>query len=167
MGRMNAEELGTLYRLIGKGIWHLQHLEDALSTCITVKSDIKARGAMGEAQAAALLTKRRSHTLGTALRIAREGQVLSPSSQDRLERFKEERDWLVHRSLHENGDDLYRDEMRYFLFDRLAAFSEEALNLQRLIAAELEEFVVAQGISRERIKEYAAHQIMGLRGEAG
>ncbi|MGD0199960.1 MAG: hypothetical protein ABSD27_04330 [Bryobacteraceae bacterium] len=158
--------MNALYVLTGKGIWLLQHVEDALSTCITVKTGIKARGAMPEAQAEAVLAKHRSHTLGTSLRIAREGQVLSPSLQDRLEKFKEDRDWLVHRSLQEDGDDLYYiDERRHVILNRLAAFSEEAVILQRLIVAELKEFAVAQGVSRERIENYAAHRLSVLKGE--
>ena len=163
--RINADELNRLYVLTGKGIWDLQRVEDALSTFITLKRDIKVRGAMPKAQAEAVLARHRSDTLGTSVRIARQGQVLSPSLQDRLEKFKKERDWLVHRSLHQNGDDLYIDERRYLLLNRLAAFSEKAVILQRLIAAELEEFVVAQGISREWIENYAARRIKTLRGD--
>lgn len=120
---------------------------------------------MPKAQAEAVLAKHRSHTLGISLRIAREGQVLSPSLQDRLEKFKEERDWLVHRSLQESGDDLYIDERRSLILKRLAGFSEEAVILQRLIYAEVEQFVVAQGVSREWIENYAAHLERVLKGE--
>jgi hypothetical protein len=167
MGRRRIEfdELNALYMLTGKGIWHLQFIEDALSTCITVKQGIKVRGAMPKAQAEAILATHRSHTLGVSLSIARKGQVLSESLQDRLEKFKKERDWLVHRSLYQNGDDLYIDEKRDLLLKRLRAFSEEAMILQRLIAAELENFVVAQGISREWIESDAARRIKALRGD--
>ena len=44
--RINADELNSLYRLTGKGIWLLQYVEDALSTCITMKKDIKRKGAI-------------------------------------------------------------------------------------------------------------------------
>lgn len=151
-------ELETLYRLIGKGIWHLQHLEDALSTCITVKHDVKESGPMGAAEAEAVLAKRRRHTLGTALRIAREEQLLSESVLERMQSFKEERDWLVHRSLHESGDSLQQDEETLLLFDRLEAFSAEALALQCAIGEELQRFVLSRGISPEHLlNEFRRH----------
>lgn len=162
--QISAEELHLLYALIGKAIWHLQHVEDALSTCITVKRDIKIRGAKPAAEAESILARHRSNTLGTSLRMAREASVLSRPLQERLEKFKEERDWLVHRSLHQNGEDLYEDERRYPLLDRIEAFSGEALMLQRLVAAELEEFVVSQGVNRQWIESYVAQQRKKLRG---
>ena len=42
--QINAEELLVFFKLIGSGIWYLQHVEDALSTYITVKAEIKDRG---------------------------------------------------------------------------------------------------------------------------
>ena len=111
-----------------------------------------------------ILSKHRSHTLGKALGIARKGQVFGPALQARLDKFKNERDWLVHRSLTENGDDLYMAEKRNLLLNRLKAFSEEAINLQRLIYAKVEEFVIARGISREWIENDAARRLKDLTG---
>lgn len=138
--QINTDELHALYMLIGKGIWHLQDVEDALHTCITIKRDIKVRGSVAAVQAKAILSKHRTNTLGSSLRISRKAQVLSSSLQERLERFKEERDWLVHRLVHQDGENLYAYEKRFSLMARIKAFSEEALVLQKLIAAELEEF---------------------------
>ncbi len=70
-----------------------------------------------------------------------------------LEAFKIERDWLVHRSLHENGDDLYLNSERRKLLERLNKFTEDAKRLQRLIGEELEDFVVSKGVSRELIHQ--------------
>ena len=64
-----------------------------------------------------------------------------------LETFKVERDWLVHRSMDENGDDLYLNSDRSKLLRRLSKFSEDARRLQGLIAQELEDFVVSKGVS--------------------
>ena len=104
-------------------------------------------------------------SIGTALRIARKAQILSPSLLDRLDKFKEERNWLVHRSLYRNGDDLYNDQKRYQVLNRLEAFSKEASCLRRLISDELIEFVERQGVSREWIENHAAHQIKVLSGK--
>ena len=166
MGRrqIDADELSTLYALIGKAIWHLQHVEDALHTSITIKRDIKTRGAKPAAEAQAILEQHRRNTLGKSLRMAREAAIFENALQERLDRFKEERDWLVHRSLHQSGDDLYEDEKRLSVMRRVELFSDEALALQKAVATDLETHVVAQGVSKEWVESYAAEQLKRLRG---
>lgn len=162
--QINADELNALYVLIGKGIWHLQNLEDALHTCITVKRDIKVRGSIPPEQAMDFLEKNRSHVLGKSIKDAKEAQIFNPLLQERLEKFKEERNWLVHRSVHKNGDDLYVNESRFAIMNRIQAFSDEAIELQKLIAKELEDFVVAQGVSKEWVDQQAEQEIKRLKG---
>jgi hypothetical protein len=148
---INSEELQVLFTSIGEGIWHLQNVEDALNTYIAVKRDIKVRASMPADQAKAILTKHRKNTLGASLRISREAAVLSPPLQKVLEEFKEERNWLVHRLVYGHREDLYVDDTRFELVGRLKKFSENAILIQKLIAKELEDYVVAQGISRDRV----------------
>ena len=76
-----------------------------------------------------------------------------------LETFKLERDWLVHRSMDENSDDLHLNIDRPRLLRRLNKFSEDARRLQRLIAQELEDFVVSKGVSREWIHQKAMSDV--------
>ncbi len=147
------------FKLIGSGIWYLQHVEDALSTFITVKAEIKERGGVSDDNAMSLLSKHRRNTLGTSIRIAEDRQVLDSEMIAILKTFKLERDWLVHRSLNENGDDLYLNTDRLRLLERLHKFSEDAKKLQRLIAEELEDFVVSKGVSREWIHQKAMSDV--------
>jgi hypothetical protein len=167
MGRrqINAEELNALFTLIGKGIWHLQYLEDALHTYLTIKRDIKIRGSMPAEQADSILAKHRTRTLGASLRLAREAQVLSPSLQGRLDHFKEERDWLVHRCLHQHHQDLHVNDKRYELLRRIELFSKEAMAIHKLIAKEVEDYVVAQDVSRKLIYRNAEENITKLKGK--
>lgn len=162
--QINAEELLVFFKLIGSGIWHLQHVEDALSTYITVKAEIKDRGGTSAENAKLLLSKHRRNTLGTSIRFAKDRQLLDPELLTMLEAFKLERDWLVHRSLHENGDDLYLNSERRRLLERLNKFSEDAKRLQRLIAEELEDFVVSKGVSREWIHQKTMSDVNRLKG---
>jgi hypothetical protein len=157
--QINAEELQVFFKLIGSGIWYLQHVEDALSTFITVKAEIKERGGVSDDNAMSLLSKHRRNTLGTSIRIAEDRQVLDSEMIAILKTFKLERDWLVHRSLNENGDDLYLNTDRLRLLERLHKFSEDAKKLQRLIAEELEDFVVSKGVSREWIHQKAMSDV--------
>lgn len=157
--QINADELLAFFRLIGSGIWYLQHVEDALSTYITVKTEIKERGGASAENAKLLLSKHRKNTLGTSIKLAKERQVLHPELLAMLEAFKRERDWLVHRSLHENGSDLYLNSDRHLLLERLNKFSEDAKKLQRLIAEELEDFVASKGVSRKWIHQQAISDV--------
>jgi hypothetical protein len=157
--QISAEELQIFFELIGSGIWYLQHVEDALSTYITVKVEIKERRGTGADNAGQLLAKHRRNTLGTSIRLAKDRQVLDPKLLTMLEAFKLERDWLVHRSMDENGDDLYLNSDRPRLLRRLNKFSEDARRLQRLIAQELEDFVVSKGVSREWIHQKAMSDV--------
>lgn len=163
--QINNEELTTLFYLIGKGIWYLQNLEDALQTYITIKVEIKEIGAINAEQAEELLKKHRADTLGTSLKIAKNNNVLSEKLVKRLEVFKKERDWLVHKSVHQNGKDLYLNEKRYELMERIERFSEEALFLQTAVAQEFEDFSVSKGVSKKWIYDKAARDIAKLKGE--
>lgn len=162
---INPEELDLLYSSIGKGIWHLQNLEDALHTCITLKRDIKVRGSVSREKAEELLLRNRGKTLGRSLNTARKANILNSELQKRLDLFKEERDWLVHRSVHENGHDLYVEDKRFALIVRIRKFSEDALVLQKLIEKELEDFVVSQGVNRDHIVRVAEKNLKKLKGE--
>jgi hypothetical protein len=162
---INEEELQVFFMGIGSGIWHLQHVENALNTFITLKVEIKEIGSVGPEAGEAILAKHRRNTLGTSIRIAKEKDVLSAELLVALEEFKEERDWLVHRSMNQNAEDLYLNSRRSALINRLHKFSNEAMQLQKLIAKELEDFVVSKGVSREWIHKKAVSEIREKQGK--
>lgn len=163
---ITSEEITTLYGLVGRGIWHLQHVEQALVTLITIKGELKERGATSREEGEWILEKHRRSTLGTSIRIAKEKDVLSPSILEALIAFKEERDWLVHRSVHENSDDLYLENKKSSLFVRINQFSERATVLQGLAEKELEDYVVSKGVSRERLYRSYIQEIIRNHGGA-
>ena len=162
--QINEQELPVFFGLIGEGIWYLQHVENALATCLTVKGEIKEIGSVSAEQAERILSKHRKNTLGTSLRLAEEKGILSDDLMLALRAFKEERDWLVHRSLNDNGDDLYLDSARRAVIERLEKFGEQARQLQRLVAQELENFVVSKGASKQWIYRRAIDDIDTKRG---
>ncbi|MHB1116480.1 hypothetical protein [Sideroxydans sp.] len=162
---INEDELQVFFMGIGAGIWHLQHVENALNTFITLKVEIKEPGSVAPEAGEAILAKHRRNTLGTSIRIAKEKEVLSAELLVALEKFKDERDWLVHRSMNQNADDLYINTRRNELIDRLHKFVNEATQLQKLIAKELEDFVVGKGVSREWIQKKAISDIREKQGK--
>lgn len=162
---INEEELQAFFMMIGSGIWYLQHVENALNTCITVKGEIKEIGGVSVEAGEAMLEKHRRNTLGTSIRIAKEINVLSSDLLTALELFKDERDWLVHRSMNQSSDDLYLGSGRSALMSRLQKFTDDASSLQKLIAKELEDFVVGKGVSREWIQKKAISDVMKKHGK--
>ncbi|MBK1695404.1 hypothetical protein CKO09_11745 [Chromatium weissei] len=83
----------------------------------------------------------------------------------KLKEFNEERNWLVHRSLDQDGEDLYLDELRYILIKRIESFSANAIKLQKLVSEEVVEFTVSKGVDRDWINQRAEQQINSLKGE--
>lgn len=163
--QLNLDELDALYRKIGKGIWHLQYVEDVLHTLITLKVEVKTPGWVTHEKAQQLLAKHRRNTLGTSLRIAKESNLVTSSLEAQLAHFKEERDWLVHRSLNSYSELLYTDEGRAEMFERLEKFLSEATVLQRAIANELASYAESHGISVAGVEARAQAKIARLKGE--
>lgn len=67
------DEVAILYNLIGKAVWHLQFLEDAISVAITLKSDLKDAkpGSVPADEVMKVRTKRQRMTLGQAVEHAK------------------------------------------------------------------------------------------------
>lgn len=164
--QLNPDELDALYREIGKGIWHLQYVEDALCTLITLKVEVKTPGQVPHEEAQRLLAKHRRNTLGTSLRIAKESNIVTSSLEAQLAHFKEERDWVVHRSLNSHSELLYTDEGRAEMFERLEKFFSEATALQHAIVNELASYAESHGISIAVVEARAQTKIARLKGEA-
>lgn len=163
--QIHPEELEFLYHSIGKCIWHIQYVEDALHTLLTLKVEIKTPGVVAENKAYELLKKHRRATLGTALRTAKENRSLPDDLFARLSKLKEERDWLVHRSQHQDGDNLYTDNGRQAVFQRLEALQAEAVSLQPAIYDQIRAFVESHGVSSEKATEIAKQDIAALKGQ--
>lgn len=163
---MTSDELETLYRSVGRCIWHIQYLEDALHTLLTLKIEIRVPGNVTAQEAQELLSKHRRATLGTALGTASKHEALHPQLLSGLRHLKEERDWLVHRSMHQDGDSLYTDEGRKTVFKRLDLLMETTLSLKKQMLEEAESFCAGHGISSEEAERQAREQIAKLKGDA-
>lgn len=162
--QINAEELQTLYLLIGQGIWRLQYVEDALATYITMKHHVKMPGRIPEKKAEKILKKYRKNTLGQLLNNAFDNKIMPPKLEKRFRDFKKERDWLVHRCVHQNGKDLYVDNTRYAIMSRIEDFCVEAGTLQNVVYSELKEFSKYRGVDMEKAERSAQKHINELKG---
>jgi hypothetical protein len=162
---ITADELAVLFHDIGACIWNMQYLEDALHTFLALKIDIRLPGAVAEQEEKNFLAKHRRGTLGTSLRTAKANSALPASLLKALEELKDERDWLVHRSWNEDGDGLYTDEGRTYVFERIRGIEQRTKNLKAEIVRELQQFCTASGVSDSQAEALAVKQVRALRGE--
>jgi hypothetical protein len=162
--QITPDELEYLYVSIGKGVWHLQYVEDALQTLITIKHEIRVPDRIKAQEARDLLAKHRRNTFGTSLKIVGNHCLVSQPLFDRLNAFKEERDWLIHRSQNSHGDRLYTESGRAETFARLAAFIDEARILQAALMHDIDTFLAAAGLDVAAAECVAMKNLGSMRG---
>lgn len=153
----NQDEI-TLYCLIGEAVCYLQNLEGALSILITLKMNVKYPNRMSKQEADVFLKKNYRLTLGDAIEKAKKNSLYSDALFNDLDLLKEERNWLVHRLLQQNVDDIKEVSKREKLFQRIKAISNEANRFQLALETDLIEFsrsvnVDMSGVLAE-IKQY-------------
>lgn len=163
--QISEDELALLYHEIGACIWNMQYLEDVLHTFLTLKVELKKPGMVSATETMDLLAKHRRATLGTSLKTAETKSALPQELIDQLKSLKEERDWLVHRSMHQDGKNLYTDSGRHIFFTRLSVIQDEVSRLKAELLKECIDFCSGHGISSEEASSLAAKQIAILRGQ--
>ena len=166
MARMNSDELAEFYRLIGSAIWHIQYLEDALVNFLVMKLGYERRCAGEEfslEHAQALLLKKRRMTFGPLLDSCFSRKVIRPEHMARFTTFREERHWLVHRSVFESGDGLYQQAERRATFERIDAIREESILLKKIVATDLEAWSAAHGVDTDAAAQQAQAAMQKLR----
>jgi len=164
---MTADELAEFYCLVGGALWHIQYLEDALVNFLSLKLLHERRCAgttvtIEEAQA--FLSERRRLTFGPLVESCASRKVIRLEHQPRFETFKQERHWLVHRSMVESGDHLYGDSTRSAVFARIDAIREESIYLKKLVVSDLETWSAAHGVDTEAAQRKAEAAVRKLKG---
>jgi len=167
---MNEGELGEFYQRIGAALCHLQHLEDVLVTFLAMKI-IHERRCAGHtfttSEAQTLLgEKRRILTLGPLIDSCISQKIVRPEHQGRIKDFKRERDWLVHRSIIENGVDLYVAVTRDAAFSRITAIQKEAISLKNVAVADLEGWAAAHEVDVDAAKNQAEKEMRNLNDQS-
>lgn len=167
---MNEVELDDFYRRVGSALYHLQYLEDVLVSFLTRKIIHECRCAgqtIMTADAQTLLAeKRRMLTLGPLVDSCLSKKIVRPEHLERIRALKGERDWLVHRSLIENGDDLYVRGTRDAVFSRIAAIREEAMSLKKLTVTDFERWIAAHGVDVNAAEDQAEEALRRLNNQS-
>lgn len=122
----------NLYCLIGEAVCMVQILEDALSASITLKRDVKKPGTISLVEANKSREKYRSYTLGRAIKLVQEENILPRPLQEALENFVSERNWLIHKST-QNENEVLSESNKH----RIKSICELALALKESVEADL------------------------------
>ena len=123
----------NLYCFVGEAVLKTQMVEQALSYSITLKmnpTEIKER-------ADEFLKQNQSYTLGKAIKIAIKEELYNLSLQDELNAFLQQRNWLVHKVISGNEEDLNAGNIKEELLDKIKAISDKAESIQRAIEYDL------------------------------
>jgi hypothetical protein len=143
------EEFSELTSLVGYAVWQIQVLEQVLASYLVMVHQITTDTARTEVETMFLKTAK--HTLGQLFSAIRKTGGGPESLLPRLERFIVERNWLVHRSRHENRSDLYSPAKRTALRQRLCSIADEALLLMKAFQQATEDHLIGQGMTKAEI----------------
>ena len=103
-----------------------------------------------------MFQKTEKNTLGQLFGQIRDATGNAASFLPRFEALVEERNWLIHRSRHQNRKDLYDDVARQKLIDRIEALADEALQLAKALEKTTEDYMIALGIPKAELDRRAA-----------
>lgn len=149
-----------LFACMGQTLFMLQVLEDALSHYIALRKDMDLSKKTPIDVANGYLAKYRSLTFGQALTLVRTQKLLSSSLLEDLSNLKEERDWLVHRSMHENlkGAECDISHCKGPLIYRIRLISSEANRLQGEINIAFLSYLESEGIDTSKMRRGVAYE---------
>lgn len=148
----NSDEV-NLYSLIGEALCTIQFLEDALNHSIILKNDVKKPYSVPLKKANELLDGYRTYTLGRAVKLAKKKGLYHESLQHELELFLLERNWLVHKSMHQiiSG---YSERGNYRFFEKIKGITEQAHSLTLSLERDLIEFSISKGLDMSHIQAF-------------
>jgi hypothetical protein len=136
----NKSEI-DLYCFLGEALLKTQVVEQALSHSITLKMNPDET----KERADEFLKQTQSYTLGKAIRIANEKKLYNLSLQDELNAFLQQRNWLIHKVIIGNEEDLNARNIKEELFHKIKSISDKAENIQRILEYDLIDFCTSKG----------------------
>ena len=147
------EHVDQLYRLIGKAVWHLQHLENIVASFTAFKV-LQAKREKGKrlrtTDVERALAKQKRQTLGPLIGNAKAHKTIPPHLAKRFEALLEERNWLIHNCVTDEFLSLRNTAERQRLFQRIDGFSEEAIALQGEMHGFFEKWYTELGYDLDR-----------------
>lgn len=149
-----SQDVASVYLLIGEAICMIQHLEKAISVLITLKRDVKYPNRISEEEANGFLEQYCLRTLGQAIKLAKQNNLFSITLYSDLEAILKERNWLVHKCLHDYLDNMRTASVIDVFLNRIKTISDDAKRLQETIEADLIAFSESVGVDMSRVRAY-------------
>ncbi len=157
------EDVEHLYGLIGKAVWHLQHLENVVASFTAFKI-LQAKRVKGVKLAADNVAKvienQKKQTLGPLIGIAKSHKTIPPNLGKRFDKLLVERNWLIHRCVTDEYLSLRNQSEKQRLFVRISEFAEEAISLQNEIHGLFEQWYLDLGYDLEKAYHHAEQLLM-------
>jgi len=149
----------NLYCLLGEALLKTQMVEQSLSYSITIKMN----PAETKERADEFLKQNQSYTLGRAIKIAVNENLYNLSLQDELNAFLQQRNWLVHKVICGNEEDLNTGNIKEELFHKIKAISDKAESIKCIIECDLIDFCSSKGKDMPEILALLKLQEQGIR----
>lgn len=154
------EDVEQLYRLIGKAVWHLQHLENIV-TSFTAFKILQAKRAKGEklstANVAKVIEEQKKQTLGPLISTAKSHKTIPPRLAKRFDELLVERNWLIHKCVTDEYLSLRNQLEKKRLFTHIDAFVEEVIALQNETHSLFEQWFIDLGYDLGKVYKQAEH----------
>lgn len=144
----NSGEM-ALYTYLGEALCKTQHLEQALSHCITLKMHPEVT----RQEADEKLTKLSNYTLGKAIHLSATNKLFATLVQNELNEFLDKRNWLVHKVMMESKEDINAGVIKTELLLRIKAVATAAEILQRTIEIDMIIFCEGKGKDMGKVRE--------------
>ena len=161
---LSPEQLHEVYSSIGAAVWHFQFLEDVLVTYLTMR--LKLKRPITPEKAQAILAAERRKTLGMLITEAKASQLVQGDLAEAVAVLLDERNWLIHRSMHECNDGLYAGFGFEAFLVRVHTLRERAIELKKRLYSDTEAWRGGQGVDLHRVEATAAAQVRRMRGDA-
>ena len=149
----------NLYCFLGEALLKTQMVEQALSYSITLKmnpTETKER-------ADEFLKQNQSYTLGHAIKIGIKEKLYDSLLQDELNAFLQQRNWLVHKVICGNEEDLNAGNIKEELLYKIKAISDKAESIRSIIEYDLINFCSSKGKDMSKILSLLKLQEQGIR----
>lgn len=149
----------NLYCFLGEAILKTQIVEQALSYSITLKMNPQET----KERADEFLKKYQSYTLDHAIKIATKERLYNLSLQDELNAFLQQRNWLVHKVICGNEEDLNAGNIKEELFHKIKTISDKAESIKCVIEYDLIDFCSSKGKDMSETLALLKLQEQGIR----
>jgi len=150
---LTVEEFSDVASFVGHAVWQIQVLEETVALHLVMVHKVDAKTARRDTEK--MFARASKQTLGQLFGAIRDIGKSPSDLLSRFERFVDERNWLIHRSRHENRKDLYSDTRRPQLVARISAVADEALSLLTAFQDLTEAHLIARGMDRAKMKPRA------------